>query len=214
MKNMLFYGIWQSKKTGAVIFNLFIEENKSVHIKIRLFKIHFQFKLNFLRLFSLYAYFLKGGIQLLNIFRIVCAVIIKLLANAEFVLNIGVIFPLEFWLCLFNLKRTISRTAPNKLCLLYGCVPRLPCFCIPCIVKPYNIKEVENIPSFVQLIYGKNCAVFVVFIFQRIDGNLFFFAFFLAVDLNTFFIRKIVLQFFNQVFYRNSVFFKVCKTPF
>src|SRR3989337_3382018 len=114
MKNMLFNGIWQSKKTGAVIFNLFIEENKPVLIKIRLFKIHFQFKLNFLRLFSLYAYFLKGGIQLLNIFRIICAMIIKLLANAEFVLNIGVIFPLKFWMCLSNLERTIPCPAPYK----------------------------------------------------------------------------------------------------
>src|SRR3989338_442331 len=117
MKDMFFNGIWQSRKVGAVILNLFIEKNKPILIKIRLFKIHFQFKLNLLCLFSLYAYFLKCGIQLLNIFGVVCAVIIKLFANAEFVLNIGVIFPLEFWLCLFNLKRTISRTAPNKLCL-------------------------------------------------------------------------------------------------
>src|SRR3989338_3857108 len=115
MKDMFFNGIWQSRKVGAVILNLFIQKNKPFLIKIRLFKIHFQFKLNFPRLFSLYAYFLKGGIQLLNIFRIVCAVIIKLLANAEFVLNIGVIFPLKFWLCLSNLERAIPCPTPNKL---------------------------------------------------------------------------------------------------
>src|SRR3972149_10524757 len=117
MKDMFFNGIWQSRKAGAVILNLFIEKNKPILIEIRLFKIHFQFKLNFLCLFGLYANFLKCGIQLLNIFRIVCAVIIKLLANAEFVLNIGVIFPLEFWLCLSNLERTIPCPAPYKLCL-------------------------------------------------------------------------------------------------
>src|SRR3989304_2732186 len=136
MKDMFFNGIWQSRKVGAVILNLFIEKNKPILIEIRLFKIHFQFKLNFPRLFSLYAYFLKCGIQLLNIFRIVCAVIIKLLAYTESVLNIGVIFPLEFWLCMINLKRTIPCPAPYKVGLEPARGTRFVCSSIPCIVKP------------------------------------------------------------------------------
>src|SRR3990172_432997 len=140
MKDMLPNGIRQGKKAGAVIFDLFIQEDKSFLVEIRFLKTQFQFKLYFLCLFGFYADFLKGGIQFLNIFRIVCTVIIKLLADSQLILNVGIIFPLILRLRLFNLERAVSRSASDKLCFRYGGISRFAFFRVAGIVKPDNIK--------------------------------------------------------------------------
>ena len=58
-------------------------------------------------------------------------------------------------------------------------------------------QEVENIPTFIELIHCKNGPVLIGF--QRVDGYLLNFAFFLTINRNQLFLRKVFLQFCYQI---------------
>ena len=98
---------------------------------------------------------------------VILAMVIERLADTQFTGYVLVIFSLKLRLLIIKLKWTVSCSTSNQLCFRYSGGSYFFAAGLSRFIKSDNIKQVQDIPAFIQLLDFKDCTVRIVRIFKK-----------------------------------------------